>query len=410
MYDWKEAYKLLGEQLAARNVDIEQVKERVKQHKIETPSWAYSDSGTRFGVYRQPGAALTLREKLEDAGMVNKLTGVAPTVAVHVLWDFEKGLDSVEETKQIAEETGVRIGAINPNLFQPQEYKLGSFASPWEHARKKAIDHTLESIKIGEAVGSKYLSMWFADGTNFPGQDDFVERKHRMLEGLKTAYDAMPSDMTMLLEYKFFEPAFYGTDIPDWGTSYLFCTKLGERAKVLVDLGHHAQGVNIEQIVANMLDEGMLGGFHFNNRKYADDDLTVASINPYEFFLIYKELVDDELNPARNNVIAYMVDQCHSLKNKIEEMIQTVVQIQIAYAKAHCIDRNKLKAAQAEGDIVTAEMCLIDAYNTDVTPLLYKVREELDVPLDPIDAYRKSGYQEKIEKERGIRTGGGLGA
>ncbi len=273
-----------------------------------------------------------------------------------------------------------------------------------------ALDHTLESIEIGKVLDSKYLSMWFADGTTFPGQDDFIVRKHRMLDGLQASYDAMPADMVMLLEYKFFEPAFYATDVPDWGTSMLMCQRIGDRAKVLVDLGHHPLSTNIEQIVANLLDEGMLGGFHFNNRRYADDDLTAASVNPYEFFLIYKELIDDELNPARSNVIAYMVDQCHALKPKVEEMIQTVDAIQTAYAKASIIDRKGLKAAQDSGDIIAAERCLVEAFNVDVTPLLYQAREELGVAPNYLKAYRESGYLAKIESERGIRSGGGLGA
>lgn len=377
--------------------DLAPVKERIKNHHIETPSWAYANSGTRFKVFPQPGVPRTAFEKLEDAAMVHRLTGVAPSVAVHIPWDK---VDDYGKLNAYARELGVRIGAVNPNLFQDVDYKLGSLTHESAAVRKKAVDHLLECIEIGKAVGSKIQSLWFADGTNYPGQGDFRRRKRYMEEGLKTAYDAMPADMRMLLEYKLFEPGFYHTDIADWGMSAHFCQKLGDRAQVLIDLGHHALGVNIEHIVAFLIDEGRLGGFHFNNKKYADDDVSVGSINPYELFLIYNELVAAEDDPGTHTNVAYMIDQSHNLKPKIEEMIQSVVNCQLAYARALLVDRKALAAAQKDGDIVEAEEILQGAYQTDVRPLLAQVRVEMGLDPDPIAAFRASGYLEKISKIR----------
>ncbi len=406
----ENANAALAERLQGAGIDIEAVKARLKAQEIETPSWGYADSGTRFGKFYQPGAAMTVQEKLEDAAQVHKFTGVAPSVAVHVLWDFPDGTDSVDEVVSYAESLGVRIGAINPNVFQDQCYKYGSITHHDPAVRQRALYHILDSIEVGEQVGSKALSLWFADGTNYPGQADFRQRKAWQEDCLKKAHDRMPRDMTMLVEYKFFEPGFYHTDLADWGMAYVTAKQCGPQAKVLVDLGHHAQGVNIEHIVAYLLAEEMLGGFHFNNRKYADDDLTVGSINPYEFFLIYNELMAAEDDPSIDCPVAYGVDQSHNLKPKIEAMIQTIVTCQTALAKALIVDRGALKVAQAEGDIVTAENVLVEAFNTDVGPLLRSVREEMDLAPDPLAAYRASGYQQQIAESRGIRDGaGGLG-
>lgn len=405
-----EAYRLLADQLTDRGVDLDAVKGRLKAQVIETPSWGYADSGTRFGSFKQPGAAVTIAEKLADAGQVHQFTGIAPKVAMHVLWDLPDD-EALQSVPAAAEEAGVVVGSINPNIFQDQAYKLGSLCSPFAEVRKQAVGHCLDCIEIGKAVDSDVLSLWLADGTNFPGQDSFLGRKHRLQDALAEIYAAMPADMLMLVEYKFFEPGFYHTDLCDWGQSLLMCQKLGERAKVLVDLGHHAQGVNIEHIVATLLDEHQLGGFHFNNRKYADDDLTVGAINPYEFFLIYNELAAAEEDPERRCRVEYMVDQAHNLKLKIPAMIQTVMAIQTAYAKALLVDRQALAEAQAAGNVQAAELCVVAAYDTDVRPLLAQVREELGLAPDPLAAYLASGYQAKIESERGERQGtGGLGA
>lgn len=403
------AYSLLAERLEERGVDVDAVKEALKKQQIETPSWGYADSGTRFGVFAQPGAAVTIAEKLADAAQVHRFTGIAPSVAAHVLWDFPDEA-SVQSVPALAEELGVRIGSINPNVFQGREYWMGSFANREEAARRKAVQHCLDSVEIGKQLGSTVLSLWFADGTDYPGQEDIRARKRRFSECLGEVYRAMPDSMTMLVEYKPFEPGLYHTDLADWGMSYVFCKQLGDRARVLVDLGHHLPGTNIEHIVAFLLDERMLGGFHFNNRKYADDDLMVGSINPYEFFLIYNELVKEELEPRGNPAVEYMVDQGFNTKKKIPGMLQTVLMIQTTYAKALCVDRRRLAEAQGNGDVVGAEQALLDAFNTDVEPLLRQVRAEMGVPETPLQAYLASGYQERIEQERGIRAGaGGLG-
>jgi L-rhamnose isomerase / sugar isomerase len=402
-------YELLAEDLANRGLDVEKVKARLKTQKIETPSWGYSDSGTRFGVFRQPGSAVTIEEKIADAAQVHRYTGVAPSVAVHVLWDFTN--DNFSTTRAYAESQGMRIGAINPNVFQDQIYAFGSITNEDPAVRVKAIDHMLYSIDIGKAVGSDILSLWFADGTDYPGQGDFRRRKAYAQESLQKVYKAMPSGMRMLIEYKPFEPAFYHTDFADWGMSYSFARNCGPNAHVLVDLGHHFTGQNIEHIVSFLLDEERLGGFHFNNHKYADDDLTVGSVNPYELFLIYNELVKAEDSPNGNPPVAYTVDQAFVTKGKIEGMIQTIMVIQAAYAKAMTINRAKLHEAQLANDIVIAEMCLQEAFNTDVEPLLRAVREEMGLAPNPLEAFHTSGYLSKIRKERGVRAGaGGLGA
>lgn len=374
--------------------DLEAVKSAIRDHKIETPSWAYGNSGTRFQVFKQPGVPRTPYERMEDAAAVHRFTGAAPTVAIHIPWDR---VTDYADLAAHANGLGVSIGAINPNLFQDDDYKLGSLTHERPEVRHKAIQHLIECIDIARQTGSTIQSLWFADGTNYPGQADFRRRKQWMYEGLSTVYDALPSDQRMLLEYKLFEPGFYHTDLADWGAAYAFCLKLGERAQVLIDLGHHALGVNIEHIVAFLLDEGRLGGFHFNNKKYADDDVSVGSINPYELFLIYCELAAD---PAASRNVAYMIDQSHNIKPKIEEMIQSVVNCQIQYARALLVDRSALRQAQCNGDVVAAEELLQSAYQTDVRPLLAHIRLEQGLHPNPLEAYRTSGYFEKVVKER----------
>lgn len=407
----KEEYSIIAEKLAKRGVDIEKVKSRLKAQKIETPSWGYADSGTRFGTYKQSGSAVTVEEKVADAAQVHKFTGVAPTVAVHVLWDFPNRLSDADALADYAKSLGVAIGSINPNLFQDREYAFGSITNEDPEVRKKALAHIIDCIEIGKKLKSDVLSLWFADGTDYPGQGDFRRRKHYAEESLKQAYAAMPDGMRMLIEYKPFEPAFYHTDFGDWGMSYTIARKCGPNAHVLVDLGHHLPGQNIEHLVSFLIDEERLGGFHFNNHRYADDDLTAGSVNPYELFLIYNELVKAEDAPNGNPEIAYMIDQAHVTKSKIDAMIQTIMNIQRAYTKAMCVDRKKLHEAQLNQDIVTAENCMQEAFYTDVEPLLRAAREEMGLDPDPLAAFRKSGYWGKMEKERGIRTGsGGLGA
>ena len=404
--NWKSSYEVLAAGLSDRGLDVNQIKSLLKAQQIETPSWGYADSGTRFNVFKQPGAAITIQEKLDDAAQVHKFTGVTPTVAVHVGWDFVEGVDPMEVVRY-AESQGVRIGAINPTMFQEQFYLQGSIANPDPKVRRHVTDHMLHSVEIGRQVGSEVLSLWFADGTNYPGQGDFRSRKHHVAECLQEVYAAMPPAMRMMVEYKHFEPAFYHTDIADWGMAYVFCQACGDRAQVLVDLGHHPRATNIERIVAFLLDEGRMGGFHFNDARYADDDLTTGSVNHYQVFLIYTELIKAG-DLAKD--LAYMIDQSHGEKPKIEAMIQSVCAIQRQYAKALLVDWDALTRAQGTGNIVDGENVLVDAYNLDVEPLLMQVREELGLNPNPLTAYRESGYQQKIDSERGFRENtGGLG-
>ncbi len=413
MNNHRAAYEILAQTLEAQAIDVTAVKEALKRQHIETPSWGYANSGTRFKAFAWPGAATTTQQKLDDAAMVHKMTGIAPSVAVHIPWDRPEDDDYVGMC-QYAEERGIRIGAVNPNVFQDDEYRLGSLGNPLPSVREQALDHILECCEIMAKVKSNNLSLWFADGTNYAGQDSLRGRKQRFEHGLRIVYENLPPNSRMLIEYKLFEPTFYNTDLPDWGTSYAWCLKLGPQAQVLVDLGHHAQGVNIEQIIAFLLDEGRLGGFHFNNRKYADDDLIVGSVNPYELFLIYNELTggaqsgDEPASTTAQNV-AYMIDQCHNVEGKLVPMIYSVLNCQEAYAKSLVVPRGELAAAQAEGEVLEAHRILTEAYRTDVRPLLSQVREEMGVPTDPINAYRASSYEEQIRAERGMAaTSGGF--
>ncbi|MBM3238109.1 L-rhamnose isomerase [Candidatus Poribacteria bacterium] len=390
-------YELLVEELETQGINVEEVKDRLKKQHIETPSWGYGDSGTRFFVFRQVGAARNVYEKLQDAATVHHYTGIAPTVALHIPWDKVEDWQALSE---YAKGLGIGIGAINPNLFQDDAYKLGSVCHSDAAIRRQAVDHMLECVDIMKKTESKILSIWLADGTNFPGQGDFRKRKHWLYESLEEVYKALPDGSRMLIEYKFFEPAFYHTDLSDWGSAYVMATTLGKQAQVLVDLGHHAQGTNIEFIVAWLIDEGKLGGFHFNCRKYADDDLTVGSINPQELFLIYNELVAAELDPNIKADIAYMIDQSHNLKPKIEASIQSVCNLQQAYAKALMVNRTVLAGAQNAAMIIDAEELLKRAYNADVRPLLEQVRIEMGLEPNPLQAFRNSGYMDKVRKER----------
>jgi len=396
MKDYQISYKILKSSLMEKGINPDKVEEKLKQIKIETPSWGYADSGTRFAIFKQKEAARNVQERIQDAAEIHKIMGICPSIALHIPWDMT---EKWNELLEYALSLGIRPGAINPNLFQDPDYKLGSLCNPDDKIRGKAIKHVLECIDIAKILKSKIISLWLADGTNHPGQDDIRGRKHRLEESLKEIYQNLEEEMRILIEYKFFEPAFYNTDIPDWGTAFNLCSKLGDKAMVLVDLGHHPSGTNIEQIVAYLLDEKRLGGFHFNNKKYADDDLTVGSINPYELFLIFHELVSAEEDGINLNV-AYMIDQCHNLKPKMEEMIQSVENIQRIYAKSLIVDRKSLRKFQQVQDIVMSEKVLTEAFYTDVSPLLFKVREEMGVPLNPLEFFRKSGYLEKVQKQR----------
>ena len=377
---------------------------------VEIPSWGFADTGTRFGKFMQDAAAVTVDEKMADAGHVHKLLGACPTVAVHVLWDFKTG-QAPADVAALAAANGIKIGSINPNVFQDQQYKWGSLCNRDPAIRQMAVAHIKDSVKIGTQTGSNLVSLWLADGLNYPGQSDIIARKKWLTDALKAVHNAMPADMTLLVEYKPFEPAFYATDIADWGMALLLAQSAGPRAKVLVDTGHHYQATNIEQIVAWLLDENMLGGFHFNDRKYADDDLTIGSIDPYQIFRIFHEIHNHHFRTGSLPPIAYMVDQSHNLKPKIEAMIQTVDMAQQLYIKAALVDRKKLAAAQAAEDLVTSENLLRDAYLTDVRPMLAEWRVARHLPANPLAAHRESGYERRIAAERkakhGNKGGGG---
>ncbi|MER6091901.1 L-rhamnose isomerase [Streptomyces bluensis] len=374
--------------------ELAAVKAALKTQAVETPSWAYGNSGTRFKVFAQAGVPRTPREKLDDAAKVHEYTGVAPTVALHIPWDT---VDDYAALARYAEDRGVKLGAINSNTFQDDDYKLGSICHPDAAVRRKAVDHLLECVDIMDATGSRDLKLWFADGTNYPGQDDVRERQDRLAEGLAEVYERLDEGQRMLLEYKFFEPAFYTTDVPDWGTAYAHCLKLGPKAQVVVDTGHHAPGTNIEFIVATLLREGKLGGFDFNSRFYADDDLMVGAADPFQLFRIMYEVVrGGGFTPD----VAFMLDQCHNIEAKIPAIIRSVMNVQEATAKALLVDREALRSAQVSGDVLGANAVLMDAYNTDVRPLLREVREEMGLDPDPLAAYAASGWAAKVVAER----------
>ncbi len=435
--------------------DLTAVKDALKNHQIELPSWAFGNSGTRFKVFGQPGVPRNPYEKADDAAQVHKYTGVAPIMAVHIPWDK---VDDYAALAAHAKSNGIKIGAVNSNTFQDDDYRLGSVCSADPRVRAKAVTHLLECVDIMDATGSRDLKLWFADGTNYPGQDDIAARQDRMAEALAAVYQRLGPGQRMLLEYKLFEPSFYTTDVPDWGTALLHCQALGDRAQVVVDTGHHAPGVNIEFIVALLLKSGKLGGFDFNSRFYADDDLMVGAADPFQLFRIMHEVVkaaalyegqpseitatggaaaktaDTEAAysppsdpPSSPGVpsseitarsvsrpagpgIAFMLDQCHNIEPKIPAQIRSVMNVQEAVAKALLIDAEALREAQLAGDVLGANAVLMDAYNTDVRPLLAELREEMGLAPDPVKAYLASGYGEKIAAERVGGAAAGWGA
>ncbi|MFJ6250545.1 MULTISPECIES: L-rhamnose isomerase [unclassified Streptomyces] len=372
------------------------VKAALKTQSIETPSWGYGNSGTRFKVFAQPGVPRTAWEKLDDAAKVHEFTGAAPKVSLHIPWDR---VEDYAALAAYAKDRGLELGAINSNTFQDDEYRLGSVCHPDVKVRRKAVDHLLECVDIMDATGSRDLKLWFADGTNYPGQDDIVARQDRLAESLSEVYERLGEEQRILLEYKFFEPAFYTTDVPDWGTSYAHCLRLGPKAQVVVDTGHHAPGTNIEFIVAFLLREKKLGGFDFNSRFYADDDLMVGSSDPFQLFRIMHEVAKNGGLDAAANV-AFMLDQCHNIEAKIPAVIRSVMNVQEATAKALLVDRDALAAAQAAGNVLAANAVIMDAYNTDVRPLLREVRQEQGLHPDPVAAYAACGWQEQIAAER----------
>ncbi|WP_314900859.1 L-rhamnose isomerase [Actinomyces naeslundii] len=378
----------------------------LKTQTIELPSWAFGNSGTRFRVFTTAGVPRDPYEKIDDVAQVNAFTGITPRVSLHIPWDKTDDYDAL---RRHAEDRGIRIGTINSNVFQDEDYKLGSLTNPDERVRAKAIAHHLECIDIMRATGAPALKIWLPDGTNYPGQDSIRERQDRLADSLSEIYAALDDDQLLVLEYKFFEPAFYHTDVPDWGTSLVHCLSLGERAKVVLDTGHHAPGTNIEFIVAQLVRLGRLGAFDFNSRFYADDDLIVGAADPYQLFRIMNEIVAAGAL-APDSGVNFMLDQCHNLEEKIPGEIRSATNVQEATAKALLVDREALKAAQLAGDVLAANDIFIDAFNTDVRPMLAELRESQGLAPDPMRAFLDSGYLERVRSERVGGNAAGWGA
>lgn len=387
------------------STQYEAVKTVLNRLMIETPSWAYANSGTRFKVFGQPGIPRDPYEKVADAAQVHRFTGAAPTVALHIPWDK---VEDYEKLAKHARDLGVQLGTINANVFQDDDYKLGSICNPDPKVRKKALDHLVECVDIMDATQSQDLKLWFADGTNYPGQDNLRARQDRLSEALHIVYDRIGDHQRLLLEYKFFEPAFYSTDVPDWGTSYAHCIELGPKAVVVVDTGHHAPGTNIEFIVAFLLRAGKLGAFDFNSRFYADDDLMVGAADPFQLFRILHE-VNLGGGFDAGSPVSFVLDQCHNIEPKIPGQIRSIMNVQEAVVKALIVDQVALASAQASGDVLGSNAVLMDAYNTDVRPFLVEFRNELGIDGDPMGAYAKSDYPAKIIAERvgGVQAGWG---
>jgi L-rhamnose isomerase/sugar isomerase len=380
--------------------------EVLRRLEVEVPSWAYGNSGTRFKVFAQPGVPRDAFEKLADAAQVHRFTGAAPSVSLHIPWD---AVDDYGKLAAHAGDLGVRIGMINSNTFQDDDYRLGSVCHPDPRVRRKATDHLLACVDVMDATGSKDLKLWFADGLNYPGQDDLRARQDRLGEALREVYARLGSDQRMVLEYKFFEPAFYATDVPDWGTSFAHCLELGEKAQVVVDTGHHAPGTNIEFIVAFLLRAGKLGAFDLNSRFYADDDLMVGAADPFQLFRILHE-VNRGGGFEPGSGVTLMLDQCHNIEPKIPGQIRSIMNVQEAAAKALLVDGVALDAAQQSGDVLGANGILMDAYNTDVRPMLAALREEQGLHPDPMRAFAASGYLNTIAAERVGGNQAGWGA
>jgi len=380
----------------------DQVAQVLDSFRIELPSWGFANTGTRFGKFVQAAAASTLEEKFGDAAEVNALTGATPTIALHVLWDLPNGLSDIAEVARLERRYGIRAGSINPNLFQDQQYKFGSLCNPSAEIRDQAQRHVFDSIEIAKKLGSRDISLWLPDGSNYPGTQSIRKRIGWLEDGLRAAHDHLEPDQRLLIEYKPFEPAFYHTDIADWGMSSHLCRQAGPQARVLVDTGHHYSSQNIEQIVAWLLHTGLLGGFHFNDRRYADDDLTLGSIDPYQVFRIFHELQCAQVEALPFDV-AFMIDQSHNLKGKIEASVQTVVTAQELWLKASLVDREQLAIHQKSCDLMAAEELFRGAFWTDVRPLIAVWRVSHSLPIDPLEALRAGGYVERIARERGSR-------
>ncbi|QDA59432.1 TIM barrel protein [Hymenobacter jejuensis] len=396
--------RYLTDLLSRRTLDVQGVIQQLVDFQVAIPSWALGTGGTRFGRYPLGGEPRCLEEKIEDVGLLNQLNGSSNSISLHIPWDIPRDIPALQ---QLLQEQKLVIDSVNSNTFQDQKdqhysYKFGSLSHTDQAVRQQAIEHNLECIRHGEALGAKTLTVWLADGSNFPGQQHLRRAYLRTADSLASIYEGMPSDWTMLIEYKPYEPHFYSMVIPDWGTSYSLCQQLGKQAQVLVDLGHHLPNTNIEQIVGRLLQFGRLGGFHFNGSMYGDDDLTTGSIKPYQLFLIFNELVDGARDQAVTNAaVAYMIDASHNTKDPLEDLLQSIQNILTSYAKALLVDREALQEAQENNDVVRAEELLRDAFQTDVRPLVAEAYRHSGGVLDPIAAYRAEGIREKLIQQRG---------
>jgi L-rhamnose isomerase/sugar isomerase len=402
----QQSFNFLKDQLEKRNVDIYDIIQKLKLFQIAIPSWALGQGGTRFGRFSIGGEPRNLQEKIQDIGLLHALNGSSGAVSLHIPWDIP---ENVKEIKSLAESLNIKFDAVNSNTFQDQEnqeysYKYGSLSHTNAEVRKHAIDHNIEVIRHGEALGSKSLTVWLSDGSCFPGQQNFKKAFERTLDSLSQIYDALPENWKVFVEYKPFEPAFYSTVINDWGTSFLLANKLGDKAYTLVDLGHHLPNTNIEQIVALLILQGKLGGFHFNDSKFADDDLTVGSIKPYQLFLIFNELVEGMHFSDNELDLGWMIDASHNVKDPLEDLLQSVEAIKLAYAQALIIDRDMLWEVQDSNDVVKAQEIMQDAFRTDVRPLLAEARLQLEAALDPLGVYRSLDVRNQLIKERGLKT------
>ncbi len=395
----------LAERLERRGEGVERVLGALGGFEVAVPSWAFGTGGTRFGRFPGPGEPRNLWEKLEDAAVVHRLTGATPRVSLHIPWDEPDAATGTAAVRERAAELGLGFDAVNSNTVQDQpgqrhSYKLGSFSHVDAAVRRQAVEHHLHVIEVGKALGSEALTVWLADGASYPGQMSLRGSFERVLECLREVYAALPPGWRLFTEHKPYEPAFYATVVQDWGSSLLLAQALGEQAQCLVDLGHHLPNTNIELVVARLLGVGKLGGFHFNDSKYGDDDLEAGSIKPYGLFLIFHELVQAERERLPGFRPAYMIDQSHNLKDPIEAMLQTVDQLQKAYAKAQLVDAGALAAFQQEGDVLMAERTLKDGFETDVRPLVAEARRRAGAALDPVAAFRASGYRAQKARER----------
>jgi L-rhamnose isomerase/sugar isomerase len=408
--DHTDQLDFLRSQLSWKGIDIDWIVDEIGRFQVAIPSWALGTGGTRFGRFPIGGQPSTLEEKIEDVGLLHALTQSAGAISLHVPWDTPADTNAI---KQLASSHGITFDAMNSNTFQDQpnqkhSYKFGSLSHTDPEIRAQAVQHNKHVIDIGKSVGSKSLTVWLADGSSFPGQQNFSQALERTLDGLKEIYAYLPNDWKMFIEYKPFEPNFYSMVIPDWGTAHLLAKECGERAYCLVDLGHHLHGTNIEQIVSTLLWLGKLGGFHFNDSKYADDDLTVGAIKPYQLFLIFNELVNGRRYNTSNPPLAWMIDASHNLKDPLEDLMQSLEAIKLAHAQSLVVDNEKLAEARQENDVTRAQDILQDAFRTDVRPLIREARLRAGGALDPIALYREAGVRNKLIYERGMTTSTGL--